>query len=1163
MGSIRSLRYHVGKNDSFKIRGHQHSGVSTPVPRHYPIEGVLKNENLSFPETKPALERSFQCASVFSQIRSFSVYEYRDFRLNISDENLCSIVLDTIPLLPKTLEILELRLGATWTALLDRNQEDYKLEMSKNNNSKPKSSTGGAKTTTKKTEISSSSTTSYEGSPWLPLYKYFPSLKVIALSSSFFRSMKDLPDFRFFKHFLSCLPTSTLEVLDVDFLDYTTYTKVTTETFPRLTSLSIMTYDENTNDEMPAQPIETWAGLPTTLHTLSVPSLVLNEEIMHILPATLDVLEIFSIDQRCDPFTVHHKRVDNSRQLMTLFTQQNAATTAQVEDQLDRDEEAFLRLSPVQALPLPKYLSTLKTAHSCYWTRTLIRRIPSSVSTFEIKKMFSYQLRPFALLGPHITSFVVHSLSQKLATRVASAMTMNIETFDFLAKTRVQHFRIASSISSLKCNLGFVADSAIPLFGRTLTSIVLPRVSFPENCLLALPKTLMRLDVETIRTNGTLLHYFSHIYHSNLQEKGDGTHTNFEINLDPQMHAYRPPIFMKTNNDFFVKWKDIPEDLRCGALLTKPITKIDSNLVIYAVSLFLKIHFPGLQGFFPPITCVSLQYAPPETQEIEIESSAIPTIALPSLTRLRHYNSGRYNISQDLMPLKYLTELDWTDSRLPCSTHTFNTLSKTVIYYRGSPNSLKYEELHPGRCLDDTVEQYDNPFIFYDWRSTSLLKTPRKVDIDMTPMDEQNRSESSDSCPEEKEEKAENPKIENSEIDEKHIEEKDINDWRRELCGTPITRMTLPDDVGRVEMNFTQIQLLGGASIHHNMKGMMMVRTFPRGLRELILRGTGLQARVWSTEKVLSLDDYSYALESEEFDPTFMPLAPFPEINSYAGQTLYYRPWNWKKPKFTSSSRKPTRTGSSPNQSDHTSSSKENTSSSGSNDATKRGKNENKSSNDSTASQLAPTTLSKSGNSRYNDASAESNDSIALYPSTLKSVKFAFGAFSHYPFSILPSWLVQVHFERHIIRPSLIKDIGDYLPVIQTIIITNGCRLENDLKIDQNNKSNSAMIVKSNSTSVSAVDAWDGKNFPSLLPNTLTTLVLDEIVLPLESEDEFKHFPSSLSKLYLAKESKFFGKEIVEWISKHKPSDSQQQKSAWLEQEIISRHPPILRGSDG
>ena len=713
-----------------------------------------------------------------------------------------------------------------------------------------------------------------------------------------------------------------------------------------------------------------------------------------------------------------------------------------------QEEEAWFRLHPDECslLPFPPYLAHLTTADSAYWTPSLIRRLPPSIETFRLRKAQTFDLSFFSLLKPSVTSVVIYRMSQIAESSAFFRVSaIQFDIFASFSRHHLEYLRIVQSTGSIKSRIPYDDyDGDIPLFTR-LEILVLPRVTLSEDCLLALPRTLRRLDIEKIRSTGVLLHYFDEEYKARAGISSDILDQNSSANHSHQCEK-NVVNFMHRLSPFLVCGNKVPTKYYNHPLFTQAIRVVDESLVNEAITVFCHIHFPGLQEFLPPIVCTSVVWVPKTTQAIYLDSSTIPITSTPALTRLSYLNiNASIGDIRDYMDLP-LTELDWrTNNSLRFTISTLDRLPPTLTKIFAFPNWIKFNST-------------DIPKSAFSWKLRSL--------------DSENLKASSSSLP-----------ISTGAIA--------LNSWRLVDYLHPLKRLTLPDDIGRLQLDLMHVEFCGAASFQYDINGAFLVRSFPSALQELILRGTGFQGLKWSPPVDSGSESYLASLDIDH-DATYHSHRDFPSYNPFNGKLLYFRPWNFVEP------------------STHTTAL------------------------EAFVPYSSPISLSASGKKRYNDQSTDdTDDSTTLYPASLTKVKLCFGAIAHYPLSMLPSWLTHLHLERHLIRPSLLRDMTDYLPILSTLIITNHCLLAQDLEDAKPAITPTTGPVKITiGRPTSSYVAWDGNGFLELLPRSLTRLVIDCLELPEWPEEDYAKLPIGLMYLYLHPQSKNNASTVIAWISK-------------------------------
>ena len=1129
-GGVSQLQYNFGAADAWRYRGGEHSGKFTPIPRQFPVEGITNEELIATgKKQKDAMMTFFNFPLLLPRLRVLSVYRYVALSSNTAVLNILQCVGITLPELPPTLETLDLRFSGAWIALL------YDTASIQN----PIAQEGPVQPALALRDMYLGLTmtlgrftlTNPKSNKWRPLRTLFPGLRHLIVSSEFQASHTSTQDLMPIEHlqrnFINdALPSNALELLDVDFLPASAYSQLTADKFPHMDCLSISTMEDaswptvlESKGESPAI-LSMWSHLPSTLSRLVVPTLTLTLSIMKVLPKMLSELEVKFISQELDPYLVsqgiHLDRDIPDSAAADLLRPDNVIAEE------ENNEDLFLAHHPVDPFPLPPYLASLTTSRSFYWTRTLARRVPSSVSIFRLRKAYSFQMRTFAALPGTVSSFVIFFMSQESGARPnpfhrqpSMMMGLNIESLVPLSNLHLDYIRIASSAGAIKCKIPYEDDLVLPLFPR-LESLVLPRATISEDCLLALPRTLRRLDVERIRATGTLLHYFDEErkVRTGLTERETELYKK-KPSRNPQ--GFVPVKYMERLTNYFVRGKDVPAKYYDDPLYTKPIEIIDVELLERAITVFCNVHFPGLQEFLPPIACLSITWAPITTTEIHLDSSTIPFLSLPCLSRMSALNLGRYVEWKDLSRIPNLVELDWTTSNTSLRLAEMMELPTSVTRIIGWSGCCVYDSTNRYAGDDNRLSEQTNAQLF-SWRSVVIHPTAigsyYRYNHATPPLlsDAGQEESSSDS---------------NSTIAPKLLPK-----WRREDIADSVKRLTLPDDIGRLSANLMGIELCGGASFSYEMSGRFLVRAFPSTLQELILRGTGFQSVKWTPPASTMSDNFNITGSLVSYDPTFSACVEVPPINPYLGKSLFFRPWNYIEP----SKETPVAATAAMNQ----------------------------------ASSQNPISLNSSGKSRYNDKSRDTGQSsLPLYPSVLTQVKLIFGAISQYPLNILPSWLTRLHFERHIIRPSILADMADFLPNLATLIITNECLLAADFEEAPTSSTSQApktIVIGAGTENPNAFfKPWEGNDFASLLPKTLTKLVVDCVVLPYWTEVDYVQLPPGLTELYLSPQSKNDEKEILAWIAARHGNKSLEtsEETQWLSAELAKRHPPELRGSEG
>lgn len=1101
-GGISKLQYHLGTADSWKYRGTEFSGRLTPVPVQHPIEGVTHDDIRGQTGSRPGLSVIFNVIQFLPRLRVLSIYRYTGYTPFSVYETLNAAIL-AVPHLPPTLETLELYFESAWMMLV----------------SFPKDPKDGLRLPVEAAGFGSKFTDLLAKMKWLPLKTLFPGLKHLIVSSRFTQSEANSEGTArqlwkpMQKAFYAELPASTLEVLDCDFLTPFSYADVNKDAFPRLDSLTVSISDSSDWTTLFRSGRDLWSHLPINISKLVLQSLELTDKMMRLLPPMLVELEVSTISRSCDPFSC-------SETPSPTPLPSDTALTEAAESDLDAKEEAFISTFPVAPFPFPPYLACLTTGSSEFWTRTLARRVPASVLVFRLRKAYVFQMHQFSLIHRDCSSIVIYSIPSTNGKRqgVTLLAAVTLDSFSSFSHLRLEYLRVAASPATFKCRLPF-EDTNLRL--GFLETLVLPRAALSEDCLLALPRTLRRLDVQVIRSTGTLLHYFD-------VEMRIRNHLPLEtaptfdrpLPRNPYgrpvpMPPFLTPNYMSRLSRTLVRFKDVPETYKDDPLFSNVIEIVDVPLLERAISIFCNIHFPGLQGFLPPISCISVTWVPSCVKQVNLKSTAIPLDALPSLTRVTFLNH------EELQSMTYIppnvTELDWRDSNGTNFAH-LQRLPPSLTRFSGNPMSIYCS---PESEKMGTRSPTGNGY--FDWRLSTLIETPRNLE-----MPSSNASTSQPSTLSESEHDL-GAGVSSGGISSESSFGEDLpstplsslTGWRIEDSKRPLKRLTFPDDLARITANVMHIEFVDGASVSYSMSNSLVsVRAFPRTLQELILRGTGHLGRQWSPPEKF---DESHN-PSPAYDPTFSPCTDAPSENIYSGVALHFKPWNYPKPNVPAS----------------------------------------KAARENSSTAL---TLNTSGKSRYNDLSGEG---IPLYPSGMTQVKFLYGAIAQYPLSVLPSWLVRIHFERHLIRKSLLIDMTDYLPILATLIITNGCLLTEDLPLPETTENGSAIkkeeeIQFTLGASRSVYARWNGNGFAELLPRTLTTLVADCLDLPEWTEEEYAKLPTGLTALYLAPQSKNDSKKILEWIGLHAPAKHPEptEEAQWLSKEISKQHPPVLRGSEG
>lgn len=1126
-GGVSQLQYNFGSADAWRYRGGEHSGKFTPIPRQFPVEGVTYEEiRENKGGNKTGMKMLFNFPLLLPRLRVLSVYRYTSLSTDITANEILTCVHETLPELPPTLETLDLRFDAAWFALLDDSSNDVgPTELS--TQARP-----GLSMLMGRYTLANS-----QNNNWRPLRTLFPGLRHLIVSSGFAVTYRESTELAQIEPLLArfiddALPSTALELIDVDFLPPMAYSKLSKDSFPRMDCLSISTLSDSSwstlleiEEEAPEIP-SMWTQLPLTLSRLVVPTLTLSLAIMKMLPKMLSELEVKIIDQEMDPYLVSLASAlnpDLPDLRRTNIVRPDDAIIAE-----ENDEDLFLSRHPCEPLPLPPYLSCLTTSHSFYWTRTLARRVPASVSVFRLRKAFYFQMRTFTPLPATVSSFVIYSMSQESGTRgninhqlASTMMGLNMESLLPLATSRLEYLRIASSAGAIKCKLPFEANMPMPLFAH-LESLVLPRATLSEDCLLALPRTLRRLDVERIRATGSLLHYF----HEERKVRTGLTEREVLFSKTHERHvpnSYLPANYMERLTDYFVRGTNVPAKYYDDPLYTRPIEIVNTELLERAITVFCNVHFPGLQAFLPPIHCLSVSWVPDTTTEIHLDSTLIPIGVLPCLQRIGAHNMARYVGFGDIKLVKTATELDWRMSNTNLRLLDLKELPRSVTRLFGNQGCCVFDPTWGG----DSARSGRSPDLErFSWRIVNLVdttigsyyltrgRTPPQLDGAASP---QQAAQSDDQFSESATTAANTVKIPK---------------WRQDDIAHPIKRLTIPDDIGRANANLMHLEFCAGASVHYDLSGRFPIRTFPHTLNELILRGTGFQGVKWSPPAPTSIDPFEYLHSGYNYDATFSACVEVPATNTYLGKSLFFRPWNYIEPSTAT-----------PTAATH----KANTQ----------------------AANQHPISLNSSGKSRYNDRSGIEANQNALYPSVLTQVKLIFGAIAHYPLNLLPSWLTRLHFERHLIRPSIFADMTDFLPNLATLIITNGCLLATDFDAavpSAPSATPKVITIGGNGENPGAAfTPWDGDKFAYLLPKTLTKLVVDCLDLPYWTEADYAQLPPGLTELYLSPNTKNDEKEILAWIATHHGSKSLEtsDETQWLSTELAKRYPPELRGSEG